>query len=539
MNTISIDEIVTRLGAMSAADKKAITDDAAYQAAARMLWLPHPGPQTEAYWCLADTMLYGGQGGGGKSDLGLGLAFTQHHRTLVVRRHYADLAGLTERAVEVNTTRDGFSSAPRPKLRTKDDRLIEFGACQYLGDEQHWQGQPHDLLVIDEAVQLLEKQVRFLMGWVRSTVPGQRKRTILASNPPVSAEGQWIIGMFAPWLDPTHPNPARHGELRWFITDPDGHDKEVDGPKPVTIGDKTLIPQSRTFIPAALKDNPSLANTGYQAQLDALPEPYRSAVRDGNFMAARKDDQRQVIPTGWVIEAQKRWTQQIPRNAPMCAIAADVAAGGDDETVLATRYDGYFTPLIAVPGKQTPRGSDVAALIVLHRRGNAEVVVDMGGGYGGAPKEHLEANGIDVVGYKGAEASTRRSRQSNLKFTNKRSASWWAFREALDPDQEYGSPIALPPDPMLVADLTAPTFEIGPNGIKVEPKDSVCDRLGRSTDRGDAVVMCWSAGDKVTTQRGGTAGYAPGEHGTAGLTGRHRTPVVITGRSGVRSAVGR
>ena len=73
------------------------------------------------------------------------------------------------------------------------------------------------------------------------------------------------------------------------------------------------------------------------------------------------------------------------------------------------------------------------------------------------------------------------------------------FREALDPGQPGGSPVALPPDPKLLADLTAPTFEPTPNGIKAEPKEKVCERLGRSTDRGDAVVMSWFHGPRHST----------------------------------------
>src|SRR5262245_14859360 len=37
-------------------------------------WIPNPGPQTLAYNSLADCTLYGGEPGGGKSQLGLGLA---------------------------------------------------------------------------------------------------------------------------------------------------------------------------------------------------------------------------------------------------------------------------------------------------------------------------------------------------------------------------------------------------------------------------------------------------------------------------------
>ena len=58
------------------------------------------------------------------------------------------------------------------------------------------------------------------------------------------------------------------------------------------------------------------------------------------------------------------------------------------------RYDGWFAELVEVPGRETPLGSDVAALVVKHRRDNAEVILDMQGGYGGAVFERLGDNGI-------------------------------------------------------------------------------------------------------------------------------------------------
>ena len=57
----------------------------------------------------------------------------------------------------------------------------------------------------------------------------------------------------------------------------------------------------------------------------------------------------------------------------------------------------------------------------------------------------------------------------------------------------------LPPDPMLLADLAAPTFWPKGDAIQVEHKEDVCARLQRSTDRGDAVVMAWSAGPTYIT----------------------------------------
>jgi len=520
-----LDQIIGRLHGLPP-EQVAKIDAEIAAATARMPWIPNVGPQTQAYYCRADVLLYGGQGGGGKSFLLVGCAFTQHQRSLIMRRRYTDLGALIEEALKLNGGRDGFNGSAPPKLRTREGRLIEFGAAHHLGDEQNWQGQPHDGLFLDEAVQFAESQVRFLMGWVRTTDEGRRTRTVLASNPPVSTTGEWVIGMFRPWLDLTHAKPAKPGELRWYVTAPDGKDLEVDGAQPREFDGKTYRPLSRTFIPASVDDNPFLVRTGYKAQLDNLQEPWRSAVRDGNFMAARADDERQVIPSAWVRAAQKRWNDnpRPPEGVPMTAIGVDIAAGGADDTVLAPRYDTWYAPLVAVPGKDTPTPSSAAALVVQHRRDGAAVVVDVGGGYGGGVVEHLKGNGIQTVRFNGANSSTTRTKDKMLGFVNKRAEAWWRLREALDPDQAGGSPLALPDDPVLAGDLTAPTFDVGTRGILIEDKDAIKVRLGRSPDRGDAAVMAWSEGQAAIRRRmydGGGGQHADGgRYGSSGSGGR-------------------
>jgi len=462
---------------------------------ASMKWVPNPGPQTDAYFCPADVLLYGGQGGGGKSDLGIGLAFTTHQRSLIMRRKYANLSALTERAIKINGKRDGFNGSPPPLLRTDDGRYIQFAGNQHAGDEEDWQGHAFDFKYFDEATQFLESQVRFHLGWLRSTDNGQRVRAVLGSNPPLNADGDWIIGFFRPWLDITHPNPAKHGELRWFVTAPDGSDLEVEGPTFVEMDGRKLTPMSRTFIPAALKDNPFLINTNYQANLDGLPEPLRSAVRDGNFMAARQDADFQVIPTQWIIEAQGRWKPDGHKAFNMTAMAFDPAGGGADAAELAMRHGGWYAELITSKGEETADGSRAAGTIISHRRHNAPVVVDVGGGYGGAVTLRLKDNAIAHMGFNGANASNKTTKDGQLKFANKRAEAWWKFREELDPDQEGGSVIALPPDPELRSDLAAPTYEVGARGIIIEPKDKLRERLGRSPGKGDAVTMALSEGN--------------------------------------------
>jgi hypothetical protein len=155
---------------------------------------------------------------------------------------------------------------------------------------------------------------------------------------------------------------------------------------------------------------------------------------------------------------------------------------------------------------QLPSPKGVAlAIMEICRRDDATIILDMGGGYGSAAYEHLVSNSFKPVAYKGAESSLLRTDDRKLGFTNKRSECLWRFREALDPGQPGGSPIALPDDPQLVADLTAPTFKITPRGIQVESKEDIVKRLGRSPDRGDAVVMAWSSGEKQMHIQGGYA----------------------------------
>ncbi len=352
----------------------------------------------------------------------------------------------------------------------------------------------------DEITHFTESQYRFLIGWARSTKAGQRVRVISAGNPPFSAEGVWVIKYWGPWLDPNHPNPAKPGELRWFTTIK-GEDVEVDGPGPYIIENKPVLARSRTFIPSRLEDNPDLMESGYASVIEAMPEPLRTMMREGRFDVSQKDADYQVIPTSWVMEAQNRWTENGGSKFMMTAIGVDVAQGGPDKTTLAPRYGGWYAPIVSVKGEETPDGSSVASLVVKHRRGNAAIIVDVGGGYGGGAVERMNDNNMGAVPFNGTNRSTAKTKDNQLGFKNKRAEAWWKFREALDPDQEGGSAICLPPDPELRADLCAATWKLTPQGIQIEEKPEIKKRIGRSPDKGDAAVMALSEGDRAVMKQ--------------------------------------
>lgn len=183
----------------------------------------------------------------------------------------------------------------------------------------------------------------------------------------------------------------------------------------------------------------------------------------------------------------------------MTAMAVDVAPGGGDKRVIACRYGGWF-PSLDVAREEDKSGRLTAAAVVKLRRDNCPVVVDMGGGWGGDAAIALRDNGITVVTYMGLDPSSATTRDGKLRFVNKRAETIWRFREALDPDQEGGSVVALPPDPELKADLASFRWMLKPNGIQIESKEDIKKRIGRSPDRGEAVVMCLAPGDQAVVR---------------------------------------
>jgi hypothetical protein len=507
-----LDELLSKLDALPEEQREEVISDAV-NATKDMKWMPNPGPQTDAYLSEADVMLYGGQAGGGKSHFELGWCVNNARSGIIFRRELTQTDGLEKEGKSIIGDDARFNGSDL-EWTWPDGKTLKLGGMRQPDDWGAHAGRERDTFCFDEAGEFLEVQVSSIIGWLRAP-PGQRCRVILASNPPRTSDGLWLIEWFAPWLDDRFIDPAVPGELRWAAYVSRNGESEmvwVDGPGEYEIDGEMYLAKSYTFIPASLHDNPYRDTPQYRAQLQSLPEPLRSQLLYGKFTAGLKDVANQCIPTEWIRAAQDRWQDKPPADVPMCAIGVDCTGGGDDPMVQAIRYDGWYAQLIKTPGNEIPAekaGSYSAGLVLSNRRDNALVVVDMGGGYGGPIYEHLKENEIDTVGYKGALKTTRRSREGKLSFTNTRSAAYWGFREALDPGQPGGSPIAIPPDRRLLAGLAAPTYEVTPNGIKVEPKvtynaqgkvtGGVRGKLGFSPDEADAVVMAWFEGPKEIT----------------------------------------
>ena len=464
---------------------------------------PQVGPQMAAFNSKADVLGYGGGAGGGKSALLAMVAVLNHTKAVIFRRDGKETGTLMEEAVKFAGTDDGLNRQSGV-FRLPDGGIIEFGGLGNPGDEKKWQGREHDLIGVDEATEVRGDKFRFVMTWLRSSKRGQRCRAILTFNPPGGPDdpggnvGRWVIDFFAPWLDERHPNPALPGELRYFITDADGIDKEVPDATPVEVevgGEKYYqTPQSRTFIPALAVDNVYLRNTGYIDNLLSLPEPHRSRMLKGMFHTGVADDEYQILPTKWVDAAMARWREAKEgfkldqfRRENMNSLGIDVARSGADRTVLARRHGWFWDELIEEPGQDTPNGRAVMALALQHVRDHAWICIDSGG-IGASPYDYLrDAVGQQCVGIQGQQRKgLPKLHEEHDTMFNMRATLYWMLRLALDPDK--GLNIMLPDDPKLRSELLAMRFHRKRGPVLVEEKEEVKLRLGYSPDRADAVV---------------------------------------------------
>lgn len=202
----------------------------------------------------------------------------------------------------------------------------------------------------------------------------------------------------------------------------------------------------------------------------------------GEFHAS---DEESVIPLAWLEAAIERWHvwDRAGRPSPGGPLWTGVDVGrGGDESVLAHR-DGWAIWLEGNRRRDTM--SQVAALQGLEGRAIIDVI-----GLGAGVYDRLRELNARPMAYTGSGKATVRDRSGKYGFTNVRSAAYWNLRELLDP--AYDPVLALPPDDLMISDLTTPRWTVVtgvPPKYQVEPKDKVVERLGRSPDRGDAIAM--------------------------------------------------
>lgn len=410
-----------------------------------------------------------------------------HQHSAIFRRVYPNLKEIMRRSRDII---DGAADENKSERiwSFPDGRTIEFGAVQHEDNKKDWQGRPHDLKAFDELPEFTESQYVFISGWNRTTDPGQRTRVLATGNPPTDEAGSWIIRRWAAWLDPEHPNPAKPGELRWYAV-VDGKERECEDEQPFEHNGETVIPRSRTFIRARLDDNPYYSQDGrYRSVLQSLPEPLRSQLLYGDFEATQAPNPWQVIPTEWVRAAQKRWLEREKPDTPLVHAGLDPSRGGEDQTALSKRYENWVAEPVAWPGRVCVDGPTVAELVRQQLDGERVMTINMDvAGIGSSVYDSLVTMFRCVLPVNSSNKSEYYDRSGKLKMRNKRAELYWRMRDALDPI--YGDDMALPPGNEVLADLCAGTYKLTTAGVQVEEKEEIKQRIGRSPDVGEAIML--------------------------------------------------
>lgn len=204
-----------------------------------------------------------------------------------------------------------------------------------------------------------------------------------------------------------------------------------------------------------------------------------------------------VIPLAWIRMANQRWLdyhdlpladQQVYGPKGRTVLGVDVGHQGEDKTVIVTRV-GHVVQRPEFWSKQD--NVKVAGLVKDRLSGGQSVAVVDSIGVGAGVVDILRHGGQRVVPFvASASGAKRKDATGTNSMYNARAAAWWHLRELLDPAMD--AKLCLPPDDDLMADLSTPRFETVAGGkIKIESKDDIRTRLGRSTDIADALAMSY------------------------------------------------
>lgn len=207
------------------------------------------------------------------------------------------------------------------------------------------------------------------------------------------------------------------------------------------------------------------------------------------------EDEDGIIPLEWIEAAQERWhAWRSPKSehklVPADRVGADIARSGSDKTIFAIKHGDYLKEIRVMSQQDTMETAGKLMGLLNELGPTATGRIDIIGIGAGVYDRAREA-GAQVEPFSSSQRCYHTDVSGELGFVNRRACAWWTMRELLDPSN--GVLIALPPDDMLVGDLTAPHWKVtSASRIQVEGKDEIRKRLGRSPDTGDGVVIAFA-----------------------------------------------
>jgi hypothetical protein len=186
-----------------------------------------------------------------------------------------------------------------------------------------------------------------------------------------------------------------------------------------------------------------------------------------------------AIPLAWVESAVNA---EVEISSNEVTYGLDIGAGGDP-SALVKKVDKKVVLVYAWIDENTMGTTGEVVRI----RDTGIVRIDMIG-VGNGPFHRLAELGIPVIGVDSRNSPAPSKVQ---EFTNLRAQMWFDLRRLFERQYYEGNVLSIPDDEELIEELTAVKYKPISNGkIKIEEKEEVKKRIGRSTNKADALVYC-------------------------------------------------
>lgn len=181
-------------------------------------------------------------------------------------------------------------------------------------------------------------------------------------------------------------------------------------------------------------------------------------------------------------DAMERYLRPDIYAATQKRIGVDVARFGDDRTVIFPRQGLWAGVPITMRGADTLQ---IAARVIRGKfKFESEVeYIDATGGYGAGVIDQMKSAGHSPLGINFS------SRATDARYFNKRSEMWF---EMCNWVKRGGR---LPNIPELVKELSEPQYFFHKGMLRLEEKDQIKKRLGKSPDLADALALTFATAD--------------------------------------------